>query len=282
MSQNNRTAEANAGNRGLALLTVTALLLVLTVLAIGLTRETRLIIRVAGGAVASAQAEAAAEGGEIWAALLLAADRRGTVRPEIDVGGTGIEASASGRDTFWAGRIGGADVRVRVEAERGKLDLLAAPPGEIRRLLRAAGISGAGAIADHVVARRRAPEAGLGWRLGGRSVNDLEEVAAALRLDAAQFAQLRTVATIGNGLPTPDPLVAPDAVFRALDLTDDARRLLRREREKRTGPATRDALPAGFTLITLASTSTGVTARRVRMVQIEPDGRVVWGALLPY
>lgn len=265
-------------DRGMALLAVTALALVIAVLAVGLTRDTRLSARVTAQAVALTQAEQVAEAAELWAALMLAADRRGVARPVPGPGGLIAPDPGPPAGVLLSGRASGLDITVRAEAERGKVDLLTAPPAMMRRLLRATGIAQSGAIVDHVMARRRDGNAGLGWRIGGRPVNRLDEIAAALGMRATDLTALARVATVEGGLAVPDPLTAPEALFRALDLPEDTRRILIEQRSS-ASPAQRDPEPAVFTLLTEARGADGARARRVRMVEIGPDGALRWDAL---
>lgn len=265
-----------ARDKGIALIAVTALALVIAVLAIGLTREARMGVKVATSVKARVQAEEAARAIELWAGLQLAARQAGAPPPRALSGPIAFRQITplpqDGRPA--EGRAFGFEAEIRVQAERGKLDLLTAEPALIADLLAKAAIPRATEISRRVADLRAARGGEISWRVDSKPINSLGELAQGLGLDRAQLSQLRTVATVHGGTPMPDPATAPRVLFSVLPLDPDTRRLAVAARS-----AGRTPVPPGpqtYMITTRVSGPGAAALDRQRRVTIETDGALGW------
>lgn len=277
MTHQRRILRSLPRERGVALIAVTALALVIAVLALGLTRESRLGVQVATAVKAQTEALEAAKSLELWTGLRLAAAQTGAPRALSQSGPVTLASSGAlpldGRST--SGRAFGFSADVRVQAERGKLDLLTAPVTDIRNLLAATGVTDASRIADHVTRVRGNVRSGISWRLDARPINSLGELAQDVGLGWGTLDQLRGIATVHGGLAEPDPVTAPEALYRVLELDDDTRRLTNRRRAGAGSRAVTEG-PQTYTLAITVRRGDGVALTRLRRLTVEKDGDLRW------
>ncbi len=114
--------------RGVALLLVIWIMALLSVVALAITRDARTGARLARNLVASAQAQALADGGVWWALA-----RMEDPKPEAHLRTDG---------TPYRTALGGAPIAVSVEDEGGKIDLNQGDPELLAGLFRALGYDG--------------------------------------------------------------------------------------------------------------------------------------------
>lgn len=250
-------------DKGVALLTALALTTAISALALATTRETRTVVRVAANEVAAARAGAAAEAG-IERLLLVMASQSRDLSPafsteSISALGGAIEAGASrlddrkptpidGRPLLW--RFGDANVLLLVQAERGKFDLNKGDPRILVRLLDSIGATDSETLADMILAPRKKSglARGVSWRLSDHPFNSVDDLAATPDLDADVFRALAPLVTTHSGRVEPDPVAAPEPLWRALPMTDDQRVLSRQNRSD--PPSSFDVLGAeAFTVV---------------------------------
>ena len=112
-------------HRGVVLIGVLWVIALLSIVAAGMSVSMRHEIRLAGNLIAAAQARHAAEAG-VQLAL-------------VGLLGASEERGAPTGDAVREFSVGGAEVRVRVTSESGKIDLNAAPEGLLDALLRGVG-----------------------------------------------------------------------------------------------------------------------------------------------
>ena len=103
-----------------------------------------------------------------------------------------------------------ATLAVSVRSERGKLDLNAAPLGDVRRVLLAGGApeQSAQAVISSLEVRRNGPT----------PLRTLEEFRQLDGMTFALYRRLVPVVTLWSGQPEPDPALAPPALAEALGL----------------------------------------------------------------
>ena len=270
-----------AKDKGVALIAVTALALVIVVLSLGLTRESRVGVRVAAALIAQTQAAEAAKSVELWTALRLAAQLAEGPQSMNSQGAIALDDPHSiafdGRAQ--SGRAFDFSATVSVQAERGKVDLLSAEPDLVRQVLAGSGIPDARRLAEHVEAVRAERAQSISWRMNDRPINNLGELAMELGWNRVQLARLRTIATLHGNLSSPDPLLAPADVFAALEFDDDTRRIWQARRSAERAPM-RFADEQTFMISTEVARADGVRHERLRRATISPDGGFVWGPLL--
>lgn len=267
------TGEPRRSDRGFALLTVIWLALIITVIAMGVTRESRVGARYAAVAVDQAMARAAADAGLAWAMHVLSARVSGVALPPVpDAMRVGIHQSP---------RLDGAPARwsfdafvldVRVFAERGKIDLLSVRKDALEDLLRTVGVPHATRIAGHLQRTRRSGEGTtlIDWRVGGRRLNAISDLGLALNLMSEDIAELRRYVTIHGYLRSPDPLVAPEWIFDRLPVDAADRRRYLVERRGRV-PARTSGIEV-FTVEVRATNASGLSVLKGVVVEYDQTG----------
>lgn len=260
-------------DRGFALLTVIWLALIITVIAMGVTRESRIGARYAAVAVDEAKARAVADAGLAWAMHTLSARVSGVaVPPAPDALRAGIHQSPrlDGTPAQWI--FDDVALDLRIFAERGKIDLLAVRKETLEDLLKTVGVPHAAPIAA-LLRRRRSFREGtslVDWRVGGRRLNSISDLALALNLTSSDIAVLRRYVTIHGYLRSPDPLVAPEWIFDRLPLDGADRRRFVAERRGRT-PARSTGIEI-FTVEMRATTPSGLSVRKAVLVEYDQTG----------
>ncbi|MEO0820407.1 MAG: hypothetical protein AAF074_08275 [Pseudomonadota bacterium] len=262
--------------RGIALFAAIWLVMALSALALSVTRETQTLTRVAANELAAARAAAAAEAGLARLGLGLAAAARGVSVsvPATKRAGQGRALPRPGEalrldGTPYAWAYEDAAVTLSVQAERGKLDLATGEQALLFALLARLAPDRAERLATEiVVARERdGTSRGMSWRLEAGDMQSLEDLA---RLPAASpeiMARLDGLVSTGTGRAEPDPLTAPEAIFRLLDLDEDTRRRLAALR-RRAQPVLLGREPERFTLRAVARLPGGITVERAALVEI--------------
>ncbi|MGF1502349.1 MAG: hypothetical protein ACFBSD_11090 [Paracoccaceae bacterium] len=259
-------------DRGVALFAAVWLALVVSVLALGVTRESRLAVRVAANEVAAARAGALAEGAILRLASGLAAEARGTPLPAVAGERAGSRpltgAERIGRDgRAYTLRLGEAEITLRVAAEDGKLDENAADADVLAPVLARMG-AGDAAIAAILAARDRDGRSrGVSWRLDHREIETVADLLKVPGIDRALFDRIAPHLTVLSGRSAPDPLTATPEVFAALPLSEDERA---RFTALRSGPLLDWQVPerAAFTLSATAELPGGTRAVRAMEVEI--------------
>ncbi|MEL6999316.1 MAG: hypothetical protein AAFP68_13715 [Pseudomonadota bacterium] len=263
--------------RGVALLAVVSFTLVITVIALGVTRDSRDTVQAAILVKDRIETEALAEAAELWAGLVLAAEQTAIAVPTggpLDIP-RGRVMPTDG--TAMSARISDRAAVIRISAERGKVDLLSTPQEQARRLILASGVPQAPDVAE-AIARLRTREDGaarLSWRIGNRPINSLGEFAAEAGLSSQSLAALRRTATVESGATEPDAQVAPHVLFRHLDLSEEDRARMIAARSTRRAPAPITTAQV-YTIETEIGMPGTAQSRRVRMIEIEPNGRISW------
>lgn len=281
-------------DQGVALLAAVAVLAAISALTLGAARETRGFARIAGAALSTAQAEAAAEAGIARMALALAAASQGlgptlgrqerarlasALGPERFSGARPFDDSApiaiDGRPMAWVhqGAAGPVPVTLYGQAERGKLDLNVGDPAILRALFAAFGAPSP--VIEAVLAARGigVDGAGLSWRIAPRKIKGkITAVSELSRVDGmtpALFNALAPYLTV-YGSRTPDPLLAPERLWRLIPMEDDARR---RAAAARRGPPEpwRAAGSERVTIIAEAAQPDGARVIAAALVEIAPS-----------
>lgn len=224
---------AFARQRGLALVLVLWILMILSLMAAAFLTETRTESTAVRYRIDAAQAQAAADAATNWAIWKLLLERGAARPPE----GVDVElVPADGRRIPWTfrdtegERVG--DVTVRFYDEAGKVDLNAADPRILSRLLRVLGVErGRAAVLAGRIADFRQP--GDEGRLGGATSADyaaaglsygpknspfdsVDEVAQVLGVDLDLAQRMRPHVTVSVGAPIVDPSVATRPALLAM------------------------------------------------------------------
>ncbi|MCG8443910.1 MAG: hypothetical protein MI723_19075, partial [Caulobacterales bacterium] len=177
---------ARAGrDRGIALIAAVWWTLIVSMLALGVARETRTVVKIAANEVIAAETRAAAEAGITALTLALAAEARGRAAPLSSPARSrahpplagDVPLALDGRPYSWA--FQGAELTLSARAERGKYDLNTGDPALLRPLLAAADIADPERVAADILAERRRGRDGrsISWRLGDQGFDGVGELA---------------------------------------------------------------------------------------------------------
>ncbi len=266
-------------SKGLALVTVLWVLVLLSLVAANFTYTARTEVNLTRNQIENAEAEALADAGIYRAILALLSPRtaglldRGmenllqlgtenpavarrkieeNLRQEMRAGNLAPEAEAMFQEgwradgTVYAWALGGAEVRISIHDESGKIDLNAAPDELLRGLFRTAewtdpdgGIAAlddgeADALVDAVrdyaddddLTRLNGAEdrdyaaAGLPWDAKDAPFEAVEELQQVLGMTPLLYEAVAPALTVHSGQEGIDSDVAPGAVLRALPGTD--------------------------------------------------------------
>ena len=265
-----------SNDRGVALFAAVWIALVITIFAVGVTRESRTATSIATYHLQASRAEAAARSGLVWLQSVLAAQSRGIrlsaagpdrSRPSIPLN---RQIRLDGTEYAWA--YADADVRVRVEAEAGKLALNTAEPDVLRAVLSSLVPGEAEAVLNAVLSTRRQDHrtGKIAWRLQRPGFNRVDDLIGLKGISAKTFATLAPFLTVETSLRQPDPLLAQTPLFRALPLDDDTRRQLRTERALTRSLEPWPGRPMALTLRAQASLSDGTSATAAVLVKVNP------------
>jgi len=220
-----------SSQRGIALLLVLWALVLLTIIAVGLTAAQRTESSLASNQLATARFHAAAEAGINWAILNLLA-------PETAFGEDADTWVPDGMPRIW--RFAGETLEIKVFNETSRIDLNKASRDQLEALLKAAGLAEdrASAIADAIEDWRDTDDlAGLNgaedsdYKEAGRSYgakdgpfDTVEELQQVLGVDPELYRMLAPALTVDSDQPTPTQEFAPPLVQAALQgkTLDDA------------------------------------------------------------
>ncbi len=266
------------GERGVALFTAVWLTLAISVLAIGVARESRTAVAITANEIAAARAAQAAEAGLARLMLTVLAEAEGLPLP-VDAEERAYARGAEpigrgpfpldGRPVAWA--RADAVVILRAEAERGKYDLNAGRPALLARILAAAGAPEPARLAEAMLDRRRRDlSLGVSWRLDDREIASLDDVARLPGVDRALRDRLAPLVTVWSDRVDPDPATAPAALYAVLPLSEAARTLAEEARAARRYETDGDA--EMYTLRVRARLADGTAAEASALVEIDPGG----------
>ncbi len=263
-------------DRGVALFTAVWLTLAISVLAIGVARESRTTVAITANELAAARATQAAEAGLARLALTVLAEASGLTLPvnaEERAFVEGVEPLGQaplpldGRPVAWA--YGEARVILRAEAERGKYDLNAGRPSMMARVLAVAGAAEPERLAERMLARRKRDlRRGVAWRLDDREITGLDILARLPGVDRGLLARLAPLVTVHSDLVDPDPSTAPAALYAALPLSEADRTLAEEARAARRNRT--DGDPEAYTLRARAWLPDGTAAEASVVMEIDP------------
>ena len=274
---------AGRSDRGVALLAAVWWTLIIAMLAVAASRETRTLAVIAANERLAAQNRAAADAGIAAAALALAAEARGlpvrvpAASPALAdgsapvLGRAGAAIPIDGRPLRWS--HGEAAVTLTIMAERGRYDLNAGDPALLPAVLAAAGVRDRDAAAAQILARRQRGRDGrsIPWRIGDPGFAGPGELGGLPALSRAEIARLTPLVTTVSRRAAPDPALAPEALYRALPLDPDTRRRLDAVRAGPPGPPVL-AGPEAFTITAVAVQPGGGRVEVSARLEVRPDG----------
>ncbi len=204
--------------RGVVLVAVLWVVVILLVLASGITSQYRTQQRIVGNRVVTAQTEAAAEGG---VSLLL-----GVLREQL-AGGRKVMLDVPHRF-----RLGDIEVTARIRDERGRVDLNRAPPELLRGVFLAAGVDfdTSDALADAVLDWRDEDQlrrlhgaedddyrrAGLRYEAKDAPFDSVDELQQVLGMTEAIYRKVREGFTVYTEAANINPVAAPRLVLEAI------------------------------------------------------------------
>ena len=276
--------------RGIALFAAVWLALIISVLALGTTRETRAVANIAVNELEAAKARLAAESGVTWMALALAAEARGLRLPRdgasavrygsVRRNGVFVTAAslnaASGlrlddRPYVWA--VGESRVYLSAQTEAGRYDLNRGDPALLIPLLLRAGAANPQAVATEIfVARARDGRTrGLSWRLAPKEFERVSDLAKLASISNPLYERLAPLVTTSSGRADPDPLTAPDEIFRILPLDERERETMAAARVG-MAPPWRPEESEAVTITARAEGGEGAVASVSALVLIDPNG----------
>jgi general secretion pathway protein K len=214
-----------------ALVMVLWVITFLAVILAAFVGEGRMELRIARNRLAEAEAEAAADAGVALAISSVAAGLATLRAP-----GTPLPDRAwVPDDALHELRWNGADLRVRVDSEAGKVDLNAAPEHELTALLLALGVNArqASDLGAAIVAWRhdRAAALGIDKAKSDRRISDqpvgpffaIEELKRIRGMTPEVYALVAPYVTVWSGSPIPDPRTASRPVLLTLPGADPVR-----------------------------------------------------------
>ena len=275
--------------RGIALFAAVWLALIISVLALGTTRETRAVANIAANEVEAAKARLAAESGVAWMALALAAEARGLSLPRdgaslrygsvpqngVPVTAVPLNATSSLRldDRPYAWAVGETRVYISAQAEAGRYDLNTGDPALLVPLILRAGATNPQAVAtDILVARARDGRTrGLSWRLAPQEFERVSDLAKLGSISSPLYQRLAPLVTTTSERTDPDPLTAPDEIFRSLPLDERERETIAAARVG-TAPPWRPQDSEAVTITARAEGGEGAVASVSALVLIDPNG----------
>ena len=215
---------ARAGEGGFALVTVLWAAMILALIAASVLHTARREVRVADNRVAQAEMRALADAA-ISITILRMLDPQVAMQPPTDA-------------TPFVVMFDGRAIRVSVQDEAGRIDLNAAEPELLRRLLLAAGLDPEplSGLVDSILDWR---ERGIGHRLNGAAAADyaasglaygprkgpfesISELRLVMGMTAPLYARIAPLLTIYSSTPWVDVDAAPAGVLAVLGLPGDA------------------------------------------------------------
>ncbi len=220
------------GERGIALVMVLWVVAFLALVLSAFAGESRVALDIARNRLAAAEAETAADAGVALALSGLAAAVSEAARASGAPPAEGVwEADGTVHALQWQG----AELRVRVDNESGKIDLNAAPDDAFAALFQALGIA-PGTAADLAAAliewrKRRTAALGIATRRAAARPSDeptgpffaLEELKRVPGVTPDLYAAIAPYVTVWSKQPVPDPRTASRPVLLTIPGADPAR-----------------------------------------------------------
>ena len=245
-------AHRRPGERGIALIMVLWVVALLALVLSAFAGESRVALDIARNRLAAAEAETAADAGVALALSGVAATLSEAARAP---GAPPAEDEWEADGTVHALQWQGAELRVRVDSESGKIDLNAAPDEAFAALFQALGIA-PGQAADLATAlidwrKRRAAALGIAKRRSAAHLSDeptgpffaLEELKRVPGVTPDLYAAIAPYVTVWSKQPVPDPRTASRPVLLTIPGVDPARVdawLALRGRQQAAAPVPRD------------------------------------------
>lgn len=200
---------------GFALFAAIWTAMLLALITVGVSGDTRQSVQFARAEIAQAQAGALAEAAVRHLSLVLLAQTLGAPEPLAPGGRALGPLPRDGTPVAWG--FEGAALTLSVQAQDGLIDLNTGDPGLIARYLTRGRAPQA--LVQAVLARRSpGRNRAVSWRLDNRPFNDLGDLAPLPGADRAVLDRLAPGLTVWGGTALPDPLTAPVPVWEALDL----------------------------------------------------------------
>jgi len=259
-----RAARTISRDRGIALFAAIWVIAVISGLALAVTREGRVVTQIVLNERAAAETREAAKAGLVWLQAALAAQARG-----LSLTGATEAIPLDGAPRPWA--FGAATVTLQAQLEIGKLDLTGADPAVLAAVLADLAPEAAAPLTAQIIARREAALQGrISWRLDDAPLQRTGDLAALAAGTPALTRRLSPYLTTATEARAPDPLWAPAALFRALPLSDEERRLAVAAR------AERPSWPGGARTLTITATARAARAAPVRaeaLILVDPRAR---------
>lgn len=274
---------SRCADKGIALFAVIWIALLISAIAMGFTRQSRVSVDIAQNETAAAEARLAARSAIHMAGLAVAAQMRGLslAQPQhgADVGRAGERmfdptriVALNGAPYRWSIPQGEFDVTLRFQSEAGKIDLLTGDAGLLPLLLAELGIARPDRVARAIVRQRETDglTRGVPWRLDDQGINALSDLTAIEGLSALDYARLKPFVTLYGRRASPDPLTASEPIFDALPLPDEERARLV---QARADPAPPGPDVLFLTVTAEAARSEGGRAVEQALIRIQPDAR---------
>jgi general secretion pathway protein K len=223
-------ASDRSGERGVALVMVLWVIAFLAVVLAAFVGEGRMELRIARNRLAEAGAEAAADAGVALAVSSVAVTLVTLQAPGTPLPDRAWFPDGALHELSW----NGADLRVRIDSEAGKVDLNAAPEQELTALFLALGVNArrAADLGAAIVAWRqdRAAALGIDRTKPDRRVSDqplgpffaIEELKRVPGITPEVYALIAPYVTVWSGSPLPDPRMASRPVLLTFPGTDPA------------------------------------------------------------
>jgi general secretion pathway protein K len=245
-------AQRRPGERGIALVMVLWVVAFLALVLSAFAGESRVALDIARNRLAAAEAETAADAGVALALSGVAAAVSEAARaPGAPPAGGAWEADGAVHELQWKG----AELRVRVESESGKIDLNAAPNDTFAPLFQALGVA-PGQAADLAASLiewrdRRAAALGIAMRRPAARLSDeptgpffaLEELKRVPGVTPDIYAAIAPYLTVWSKQPVPDPRTASRPVLLTIPGADPTRVdawLALRDTQQAAAPVPRD------------------------------------------
>lgn len=276
-----REARAPARDRGIALFTAIWVGMAVSVVALGVARETRTSATIAHNEARAAEAAAAAEAGLVRLALALAAEAggAGVALARDEAPGPGVvpldgQAPIGLDGRGYALAIDGAEVRLSARAMAGRLDLNAADPALLAAAFDALEGARGRAIASAVLAHRAAEAEGrLSWRLDDRPFDTVADLVTLGIATPAEHLRLAPLLTVEGETRAPVLAWAPEALLDALPIEAETRAQALRARDADPPPGAAWSGRLVLELTAEARLGDGTLARRGSVVAVEPGAR---------
>jgi general secretion pathway protein K len=227
-----RTSGADrSGERGVALVIVLWVVAFLAVILAAFVGEGQMELRIARNRLAETEAEAAADAGVALAVSTVAATLAALRAPGMPLPDGAWVPDGSLHELRW----NGADLRLRIDSEAGKIDLNATSEHALAALFLALGVnaSQASGLGAAIVAWRhdRAAALGIDNSKPGRRISDqpagpffaTDELKQVEGMTPETYTLVAPYVTVWSGNPIPDPRTASRPVLLTLLGADSAR-----------------------------------------------------------